>query len=47
MIDINRIQIRCPKCNKLICTTEKNAEVKGIYFWCSRCKEEFEIKEKI
>lgn len=46
MIDFRRIKIHCPKCNKLICTMEQNASTKGIYFWCARCKEEFEIEEK-
>ena len=23
----------------------KNAQPKGIHFWCTRCKEEFELKE--
>lgn len=46
MIDLRRTKVICPKCKKFICTMEKNAEPKGIYFWCTRCKEEFEIKEK-
>jgi len=47
MIDFkDRIKIKCPKCKKLICTIEINANTEGIYFWCSRCKEEFEIKRK-
>lgn len=45
MIDFKRIKVRCPKCNKVICTMEKYAQPKGIYFWCARCKEEFELKE--
>ena len=46
MIDLRRIKVTCPKCKKLICTMEINAEPKGIYFWCTRCKEEFEIKKR-
>lgn len=41
-----RIKIRCPDCHKLICTTEINANTDGIYFWCSRCKKEFEIEKE-
>lgn len=46
MIDFRRTKVICPKCNKFICTMEKYANAKGIYFWCARCKEEFEIEEK-
>ena len=46
MIDLRRTKVVCPKCKKLICTMEKDAQPKGIHFWCTRCKEEFEIKEK-
>lgn len=45
MVSFIRTKVNCPKCGKLICTMERNAEPKGIYFWCTRCKEEFEIKE--
>ena len=41
-----RIKIRCPKCYKLVCTADINANTKGIYFWCARCKKEFEEKEE-
>lgn len=46
MISLDRIKINCPKCRKLICTMEQNAKPNGIYFWCSRCKKEFEIKKE-
>lgn len=46
MIDLRRTKVICPKCKKFICTMEKNAQPKGIYFWCARCKEEFELKEE-
>ena len=36
-------KIKCPKCNKLIAQAEEYANTKGIYFWCPRCKENFEI----
>lgn len=36
-------EIRCPKCGKFICKKEEDANTKGIYFWCSRCKKNFEI----
>lgn len=35
--------IKCPKCDKLIAKADKYAITKGIYFWCPRCKENFEI----
>lgn len=46
MIDTRRKKIKCPKCGKMICSMEYNAHPEGIYFWCPRCKKEFEIKEK-
>lgn len=47
MIDTNEVEIRCPKCNKLVCSMENNANPEGIHFWCSRCKTRFDIiKEK-
>jgi len=46
MINLDRIKIKCPKCKKLICSMDYNANAKGIHFWCTRCKEEFEIQEK-
>jgi phage FluMu protein Com len=47
MIDTNEVKIRCPKCNKLVCSMENNANPEGIHFWCSRCKTRFDIiKEK-
>lgn len=46
MISFKRIKIKCPKCNKLICTAKQGASTQGIYFWCTRCKEEFEVKEE-
>lgn len=45
MIDTKEIQIRCPKCNKLVCTKDYNARTTGIHFWCPRCKERFDIIE--
>lgn len=48
MIDTNEVQIRCPKCNKLVCSMEKNANPEGIHFWCPRCRKKFDIiKEKV
>ena len=44
MISLDRVKINCPTCRKLICTMEQWGDPKGIYFWCPRCKEEFEIK---
>jgi len=36
-------EIRCPECGKLICQKDKKASAKGIYFWCPRCKKNFEV----
>ncbi len=44
MIKLDRIKINCPQCRKLICTMEYYAIPKGIYFWCPRCKKEFQVK---
>lgn len=41
-----RLKIRCPDCYKLVCTMEQGANTDGIYFWCSRCKKEFEVKKE-
>lgn len=46
MINTDRNKIKCPKCAKIICTAEYNANLEGIYFWCPRCKKEFEIKRE-
>lgn len=45
MISFDRIKVRCPKCNKLVCTMDVEANPKGIHFWCARCKEDFDIIE--
>ena len=34
--------IRCPYCGKKIAEKEKNRNTEGIYFWCNRCKKEFQ-----
>jgi phage FluMu protein Com len=47
MIDTNEVKIRCPKCNKLICSMEKDANPEGIHFWCSRCKKKFDINNVV
>lgn len=36
-------EVKCPICNKLIAKKEKGRDTKGIYFWCPRCKKNFEI----
>lgn len=46
MIDTNEIQIRCPKCSKLVCSMDYNANPRGIHFWCPRCKKKFDIEIK-
>ncbi len=38
------IEIRCPKCNKFVAKRGSQANTSGIYFYCTRCKENFEIK---
>jgi len=47
MIIAKRINIRCPKCGKMICTMAENANPSGIFFWCPRCKKEFELEKKL
>lgn len=39
-------EIRCPFCNKKIAEKVKGKDTLGIYFWCNRCKKEFEIKNR-
>ena len=46
MIKTERIKIKCPECNKLLCTMDSKANPKGIYFWCPRCKKEFEVQKE-
>lgn len=46
MIDTNEVEIRCPNCNKLVCSMENDANPKGIHFWCPRCKRNFDIIEE-
>ena len=46
MIKVERIKVQCPECHKLVCFMDVDANPKGIYFWCGRCKKEFEIKQK-
>ena len=43
MIDTKELQIRCPKCNKFVCTMDYNANPNGIHFWCPRCRDKFDI----
>lgn len=37
------IEIRCPKCTKMLCKIEQGVSLKGIHFWCNRCQENLEI----
>lgn len=39
------VDIRCPKCDKLVAKKEEKASSKNIYFYCTRCKENFECKD--
>ena len=36
-------EIRCPKCDKLVAKRKNKANTDGIYFYCTRCKENFEV----
>lgn len=40
---MEKIEIRCPKCNKWIGEKEKTAKADGIYFWCPRCKKKIKV----
>lgn len=46
MINKNKLEIKCPNCNKLICFADFEANPEGIYFWCNRCKKDFKINKK-
>jgi len=37
--------INCTICGKLICKKQQGVSTKGIYFWCPRCKKNFEISD--
>ena len=37
------IDIRCPKCTKMLCKIEQGTSLRGIHFWCNRCQKEIEI----
>lgn len=37
------IDVRCPKCGKLVAKKEKKASSADIYFYCTRCKQNFEF----
>ena len=39
------VEIRCPKCSKLVAKKEKTASSTNIYFYCTRCKENFEFDD--
>ena len=39
------VEIRCPKCGKLVAKKEKEADSSKIYFFCTRCKENFEFND--
>ena len=40
------VDIRCPKCKKLVAKKEEKVSCEQIYFYCTRCKENFEIKDQ-
>jgi phage FluMu protein Com len=37
------VDIRCPDCGKLVAKKEKKASSADIYFYCTRCKQNFEF----
>lgn len=37
------VDIRCPECGKLVAKKEEEASSANIYFYCNRCKENFEF----
>lgn len=39
------IDIRCPECGKLVAKKKETASSTDIYFYCTRCKENFEFKD--
>lgn len=47
MIETSELEIRCTRCNKLICTMEYNANPRGIHFWCTKCKKKFDVEYNI
>lgn len=40
---MERIEIRCPNCNKWIGEKEEKANADGIFFWCPRCKKKIKV----
>lgn len=42
---MDKIEIRCPICNKWIAEKEKDAETRGIMFWCVRCKKKIIVEK--
>lgn len=43
---MNKLEIRCKKCNKLLAKMDENGSCKKIYLFCYRCKEEYEYTYK-
>lgn len=39
------VDIRCPECGKLVAKKEKEASSSHIYFYCTRCKKNFEFED--
>ncbi len=38
-------KVTCPICHKLIGKIEKDGEMKKVYLWCKRCKNEIYIED--
>lgn len=37
--------IKCTRCEKLVCKKYSWADTRGILFWCPRCKKNFELNK--
>lgn len=42
---MEKVEIKCPKCGKLLAKKKKGIIIEGIYLYCKVCKEEIEYKE--
>lgn len=42
----DKIDIRCPKCDKLIAKMDRMGFCKNIYLYCKSCKKEYQITIK-
>lgn len=42
---MEKVEIKCPICGKLLAKKKGNAKIYGIYLYCKVCKKEIEYKE--